>query len=269
MYPVHADFIAGEVVSTRLGFDDYSRMQTAEHKLNAGRRYATPPWSHNDMQIAEVIARFMEVRAMIGHPRRLSGTSAERLAQAQQLLIKQRPELMARVDKLCREYMAAKDTDVSRANFVSQKVEEADTQLRILESVPLVLAGCIHFYWRCGYDSVETARQLRLKPPHVRRLLHRLCLIADKLGYKTYELAPPRCSQKEKRQFLSQEEHTRKRRFVTHAAERKLEAAGRLAQVIDMRKAGLFTTQIAEALGLDKATGCEVVRNLLIKAGLK
>jgi len=60
----------------------------------------------------------------------------------------------------------------------------------------------------------------------------------------------------------------RKRRFAAHRDEKKLEAAGRLAQVIEMRKAGLFTTQIADALGLEKATGCEVVRNLLLKAGL-
>src|SRR5882762_7155936 len=153
-YPVQVELQGGEFYSTGISFEDYVRMGPETHKLNAGRRYETPPWSHNDAQIAEVITRFMEVRATTGHQRRLSGTHAERLAQAQQLLNAQRPELLARVNKLCREYMAAKGVDLPHAKFVSQKVEEADTQLRILESVPQVLTSCIHFYWRLGYSSV-------------------------------------------------------------------------------------------------------------------
>jgi hypothetical protein len=277
-FPVHADFIAGgEVSSPGIAFEDYTRMQQQFHALNLGRRYKIPAWALDDDQMRAVITRYMEVRADYRYAMG-TGTDTERLERAQQRLKEKRPELVARIDRLCALLVAAKrDGLLARAAELGQKVEETDTQLVVNEDIHKLIAGVIYFYWRCGYTSVETGKELGLKPPHVRGLLTRLLNVAAKLGF-----TPPEVVTTSRRaQRAADDIAAREARAQRHSADREgiatrcaamrntkrelLEA--QVAKAVEMRKAGRFTVDIARELGLG-VDGCAVVTRWLVQAGL-
>lgn len=254
-HPVNVDFIGGEIKSTGLSFDDYSRMATQLHKLNASRRLAAPSWAYNDDQTCAVIVRSLEERALLFR-RVQAGTNKERLDRAQRRLEQMRPELTARIDRLCARFVTAKSEGVD-APAVGIQVEALDTQLRILPDVPKILAGIVYFYWRCGFNSVETGQQLGVKPPHVRQMLKRLLDCAKLDGF-----APPDVVVRYKRTT---------RHAATYPRRSEEEAritAGPLAEVIKLYKEGKYTIDIARELELG-VNGCEVVNLILIQAGLR
>jgi len=185
-HPVSARFVAGEWQSPGLSYDNYSRMQTVTHLLNSGRRSPAPDWAFHDRKLREVIVVCMELRAYWRNRKPTQGDDAERLRAAQKFIAdKHRPALMARIEKLCREYVGLKQAGVTGPvlSTLGCKIEEIDTQLRILDCTPQILAGVVYHYWRCGLNSVETGAQLHIKPPHVRQLLWRLNKAAGQLGY--------------------------------------------------------------------------------------
>lgn len=241
-HPVHADYLGnGEFDSTGLAFEDYTRMSTVRRKLNTNRRYSAPPWAFNDDKVAKIIVSFIESRAAMGKLRKWKrdGSNTERLARAQEELNRRQPDLVSTLDKLTARYMAAMQVmDDEDLAPIGRKVEEVDTQLFTLDKVPQLLAGVVYFYWRMGLDSVETGRQIGLKPPHVRQMLHKLWHIAAALGYDV----PKPVSEK--------------------YAARRAENALTLEQcdlIVALRKQGRFTVDIVKELGLDKSTGCEIV----------
>ena len=68
--PVHADFGAdGEISSTGIAFEDYSRCQVRIRKMSGERRLPTPSWAFDYAQQRELLARFWEQRAGIMFPR--------------------------------------------------------------------------------------------------------------------------------------------------------------------------------------------------------
>ncbi len=259
--PVRADFIGGEIVSTGISFDDYSRMTTQLHRLNSGRQLAAPAWVYNDDQLCAVITRCMERRA--GMRKMLAGTNSERMATAQQELEKIRPELVARIDRMCNRFVAAKreGADHETVRLYGQKVEELDTQIRILSIVPKLLAGAAYYYWRCGFDSVAASQQLGIRPPHVRQLLQRLLASAEELRYAPQEAiaAQPSKRKNRKRQTVYSTEGSAVVKGI---------AAGPIAEIIRLHKEGRFTADIARELKLG-ANGSEVVNLILIQAGLR
>lgn len=267
-HPIHAEFMAGgEVKSTGVAFEDYSRMSTQFHKLNYGRRYHAPAWALNDDDIRAVITRYMESRADFRYAQ--AGTDKERMERAQQKLKQKRPELVARLDRLCAQFVAAKHDGLAiRAEELAQKVEETDTQLVVLEDIHKRVAGIIYFYWRCGYNSVETGAELGLKPPHVRGILARLLVVAGKLHYAPPEVMSRPHANNKWRETQPHFDFARgSRAEQQRRMEREVVAAGQVARVIEMRKAGKFTVDIARELGLG-ANGCAVVTRLLVQAGL-
>jgi hypothetical protein len=178
----------GEFTSTGIGYDDYVRMGTQEHKLNAGRHGDTPAWAFSDTKLRDVLVRLMEARAYNGrtgskYP--THGTPAERLERAQKMLNDvRRPVLMATLGKLCAAYVAAKNArDTARVEALGRKIEEADTQLIMINDAAKTIAGVAYHYWRCGLSSVDTAHALHIKPPHVRRIVWQLNKAAGQLGY--------------------------------------------------------------------------------------
>lgn len=189
MHPVHADYVGnGEFESTGIAFEDYKRMSMQQHKLGAGRKNAPPAWAFNDSQLRAVIVGCVEARAyMIANTfgtADCTGTHAERLARAQQFLSAKRANFEARIDNLCKQYVAAKNAgNLAQARDIAQKVEELDTSLRMIDNPAKFYVGVAYHYWRSGLNSVETAQQLGIKPPHVRALLWRMGRTAGELGY--------------------------------------------------------------------------------------
>jgi hypothetical protein len=271
-FPVHSSFIGGEIKSTGIAFEDYTRMGMERHSLSSWRRYAVPVWAINDDQLCAVLARSMEERA--GFRKGQAGMDKERMARAQQQLEKMRPELVARIDRLCARFVAAKreGADNVTVALYGQKVEEVDTQLRLLSDISKILAGVVYFYWRCGYTSVETGQQLGLKPPHIRCMLFKLIETAAELGYAPPEPiarrhAPrlPKAVREARtpQQVLEARAQSKAKQRITIAEKDR----ALTAQVIEMRKAGRFTVDIARELGLG-ANGCAVVNEIMKQAGL-
>jgi len=243
--PVHVDFISGgEVTSTGIAFEDYRRMSTQFHKLAASRRYDVPAWAANDDQTCAVIARSMAGRAGL---RIHECTDKERLKKAQQLLKAKEPQLVARLDGLCKRFVELKNDGDEYAAMLGVQIEGLDTQLRILDRTAEMLGGVVYFYWRCGFNSVETGQQLGIKPPHVRQTTSRLIEMGVELGYGAPMPIQRRPAGK-----------------VVSAAANE----GQYADIIRLRKEGKFTVDIARELGLGK-NGSEIVNRVLIQAGLR
>jgi hypothetical protein len=183
-HPVHADFDGHDFHSNGVAFEDYARMHTETHKLAAWRP-SIPDWVFNDSKLRAVIVGCVEARARNGTERiDRTGTHAERLARAQKKLAEDRPNLEARIDNLCAKYVAAKRAgDAVLTRHFGQKIEEVDTQLRMIDSRVNYYAGVAYHCWRCGVDSVAAASRLGIKPPHVRALMWRMSKVAGELGY--------------------------------------------------------------------------------------
>lgn len=259
---IQADFNGHEFVSaTGIGFEDYARMSTHVQKLESSRRYAVPAWALNDDQLVAVIARNMEGR--VGVRIFKPGDNREKLRIAQQQLEAQRPALMARLDGMCARFVA--DTE-KQEKYLGIQVEAVDTQLRLLSDTTKFLLGCVFYYWRLGYDSVETGAQLGMKPTHVRQTLARLLECAADLGFAPPEKIQPRHKGNVEPRQPKQPRNQPRPRCMFREAPRP---AVDVQQVVAMRKQGMFTVDIVRALGLDKATGCEIVTRILVKAGLR
>jgi hypothetical protein len=186
MQPVHADYVGnGEFTSNGIAFEDYARMTTQTHKLAAYRQGAPPDWVFDNNKLRAVIVGCVEARADQWWARRsYSGTDAERLARAQKTLAAKLPNLEARIDELCKQFLAAKNAgDAALKKHFQQKIEEVDTQLRMIENPAKFYVGAAFYYWRAGLDSVATGQQLGIKPPHVRCILWRMGKVAGQLGY--------------------------------------------------------------------------------------
>lgn len=269
-HPVNVEFCgAGEIKSSNIAFEDYARMSTQTHKLNKGRRYEAPAWALNDDSTRAVLTRYMESRANFRYAQ--EGTDAERLERARLQLQKQRPELVARIDRLCAALVAAKRDGLhDAAAAISQKVEETDTQILVLEDIHKRVVGIIYLYWRVGYNSVEVGQQLGLKPPHVRGLLTRLLITAAQLGYAPPDLVTPKgevtCYTRRARRTVEQQREARATQLRVAREQLRLVREEERDKIIALRKEGKFTVDIAKALGLGK-DGSIIVTRILIQAG--
>jgi hypothetical protein len=258
-FPVNAEFIGGEIKSTGISYDDYARMCVQFHKLNRSRRLAAPAWAYNDDHLCAVLVRSMEERANVWRHVQ-EGTNTERLTRAQQQLERLRPQLTARVDRLCKRFVAEKNSGLGDdARSTGIQVEALDTQIRLLPDMPKILAGVVYYYWRVGYNSVETGQQLGMKPPHVRQTLSRLLDAAKTLGF------PPPVAI-----LLRKYKRVGGTRVAIYQRRPEAEAveAGPLHEVVKLYKEGKYTVDIARELGLG-ANGCELVNLILIQAGLR
>jgi hypothetical protein len=180
--PVHAEYAGnGEFTSSGVSFDDYSRMHKGGQNLFRGRRAPPPRWALNDLELREVLVRFLERRAGLLNPR--GGTHAQRIKRARAKLASRAPVDSALLDRLCREYVAAKRErrrNAARLRMQEIQIENLDTCLRMVDPLPVV-ARIVYLYHRCGLDSVQVGTAVHLKPPHIRGLLWRLDRVAKEV----------------------------------------------------------------------------------------
>ena len=179
--PVAARLVGGEIESTGLDFSDYAHCHTTVSTLAPQRRMETPTWANNDAQLRALVVAYMERRA--GLHTAQPGTEKERLERAQARLLRDEPNRVAVLDRLCHELVRLRSQPQSaataaRMQFLVEQIESIDTALRINRNIAQVVLGVVHHYYRCGRNSVETAAAMRLKPPHVRRMLWALAQVA-------------------------------------------------------------------------------------------
>lgn len=260
--PVNVGFIGGEIVSTGIAFSDYDRMQTFTRKLAPGRRYDIPTWAVNDDQTCAVIARSMEGRAGL-RMRVREGTELERLTKAQRILREKEPQLVARLDRLCARFVAAKKEGDEYARYLGIQIEGIDTQLRLLDRTAETLASVVYLYWRCGFNSVEIGEQLGIKASHVRATTYRLIEVGVELGYP----APTPITRRVEHKVPADKQQRAQQLKAARAAAQTLRETQR-ADIIRLRKKGKFTVDIARDLRLGK-DGSEIVNRVLIQAGVR
>ena len=180
--PVHATYTGGDNWETPgIDFSDYERMQTQRHNVPFSRRKTkAPDWAINDLALQEVIVRYMEARALISTG---TGTMLERLNRASAALVARTPQMGATLDALCKQYVELKRTaepDSDRLRRLEIEIENLDTQIRMNANCAGLIASIAYLNHRVGLDSIGIAQKLRLKPCHVRMVLYRLNLIAQR-----------------------------------------------------------------------------------------
>ena len=147
----------------------------------SGRRLAIPAWALDDRELQKVCVRYIEgmVRHSIG-----PGTLKERLNAAIVRRLAHKPLLAAVLEKLSRQYVAAKNAGADSAQLkqFGKQIKNVDTQLRYLGREHAMAASVVYRYYRLGENSVDIEAALGIHPPHIRLILLRLHKIARKLA---------------------------------------------------------------------------------------
>lgn len=198
VWPVDVRFgTQGEIYSNGFAYEDYARGHTESHKSAVGgRRRPCPAWALNASMLAEVIARHFERRAGFRNP--TPGNPLERLQRAQQCLLAAIPRQTEIMARLCKEYASLKklppsEVAAARLKRLQVEIENIDSQIRLTKEFPAKAARAVYLFWRCeNWNSVEISRELGLKPPHIRKLLHGLCLTARQIEKEKAERIQPK-----------------------------------------------------------------------------
>jgi hypothetical protein len=179
--PVDAHVTADGIESNALSFDDYDKAHCFTHKLFASRRNTPPSWAMNLGELGLLLARYFERRAGIICPR--IDTPQRRVIHAQSKILAAIPAQVAVLDRLSREFVTAKNTGDTRAGVLEKQIRSLDGKLCIDKRGPALIVGIIHYFFRVGYDSVETAAALNhaVSPVGCRQIASRLTRLWEQM----------------------------------------------------------------------------------------
>ena len=167
-FPVEAHYTAGEIESTGISFDDYSRMQTHRHSSKPAAW--VPPFAMNDSQLQKVL--LIRAWRYINGPRRLPIPD---LATINREEINQ-----AATAKALRGYTIRPDAPAIQHQAHAMHLESVRRAGGFLQ-----LQAAIAFRaWRLGMDSVGVAETVHSTPQAVRVALWRFRDIAKRLGFE-------------------------------------------------------------------------------------
>jgi len=167
---------SGDWQSNGLSWGDCASMGVHIHKLFPSRRSGAPEWAYQPAKLRELLVRYIEERAFYQQSDGREGTLPERLKKAQEKLALRRPEMIERIDSLCRKYVAQKKCrgETQAVKDLAAVIRNLDTLICFEGRVAEVVLGVVFFYWNCGLDSVEVGQRLGIHPPHVRQILYKL-----------------------------------------------------------------------------------------------
>jgi len=172
-------------VETGISFQDYGSMHVQYRKVKQERRLETPSWAVNDAELREVLLKFCERRVFMRNWQNDGAglTHEERISRIRQLELKRAAEFEQNLIELRQRWKTAPEEYKPE---LETQITNLDTQLCDLRRGNLALAvGVVYFYYRLGYNSPETARELGIKPPHVRQTLARLHNAANGTTYRS------------------------------------------------------------------------------------
>src|SRR5713101_6357931 len=172
MLPVHLpDQNEDGTYEDGLDFSDYSRAHTESHKFFKGRA-APPSWCLDLRKMGELLARYMEGRALMQCPR--LDTPEKRVVYAQNRILARMPQRIATLGKVSHEYVELKNAggDSGRLRVLERQITTLDGSLVVDQSGPVLIVGIIHYFFRCGYSSPETSAALKhmVSPRSVRQI---------------------------------------------------------------------------------------------------
>lgn len=177
---VQVNFRGGDNWETT-GFDwgDYKRCSTqTKKKLASGRKLLPPEWVFRTETLRAVIVRQMEMRA--GFVRPQPGTEVERLQRAQDCIARRIPPNEEDLNRMCKRLVALKAEprcDGAVVRKLSIAIEGLDSFLlaaRKPDRGAGTLALIATLYFSDGFDSVEVASEVGMKPPAVRAQIWRM-----------------------------------------------------------------------------------------------
>jgi hypothetical protein len=237
---------SGDWESNGLGWNDVPNMHCSTHKLFPSRRSGAPEWAYQPAKLRELLVRYVEDRAHNGNFRNV-GTLLERLKKAQEKLALRRPEMIERIDGLCKKYVAMKkcDGETQAVKDLAAVIRNLDTLICFESRVAEVVLGVVFFYWNCGADSVQVGQRLGIQPPHVRQILYKLGKTWKKMQNPGPRPAPERVPLEAKIQCKL----GRPLRPKIGPANVKLFSEQEIARIIKWRKEGRNYNRIALALG--------------------
>lgn len=183
-----------------VAFSDTHNMSVERHKQTQERRLPTPDWALNDVQLREVLVRYMERRAMFLKPQ--TGTLKHRLQRAEKAIAARSPELQAKLRSLVAEYVSLKKArckvghkvvkdgrckwrhavwePTDRLRELEIDIQGIDTQLCIIRrGVAATVVAIVYRYYRLGYDSVTIAEQLGIVSATVHQVIWKMARLAE------------------------------------------------------------------------------------------
>lgn len=276
-YPVSADFVGGDEWSSPcLSYDDYARCHMQTRKQSGVRRLPTPKWAFNFSMQRELLVAYLEKRAYMNGsppPQSKSLTLHQRLAAAQAVLVRRRPMFVERITELCAEYVAMKNA--RRPAGVLRKreiqIELLDTRLRMesKDGGAGMIARIIHLYYSVGFDSVGTAQEMGIKPPHVRKILFELNATAKGLGWIDEDIEAARANRTNRHRNPA----PRQPRPTPAPRRPRNKLAARQDEIVALYNAGCGLSEIARKIGTGERPdrcgmriGC--IRTVLKRAGV-
>lgn len=167
-FPVEAHYTAGEIESTGISFDDYSRMQTHRHSSKPAAW--VPPFAMNDSQLQKVL--LIRAWCYVNGPRRLPIPDPASI---------NREEInRAATAKVLRGYTIRPDAPAIQHQAHAMHLESVRRAGGYLQ----LLAAIAFRAWRLGMDSVAVAESLGTSPQAVRVHLWRFRDAAKDLGFE-------------------------------------------------------------------------------------
>jgi len=157
-----------------LSFQDHAAGHIESHTLFSGRKKCPPSWAINMRELRLLLARYLELRAQLKYPR--VDEPDRRAVYATRKIFAAIPRKKEALDRLVAERMAIIETDPPRAKALEGQIRSLDATICVDQRGPAVVVGIIHYYFRCGFDSVDTAAALKniISPMGVRQVAHRL-----------------------------------------------------------------------------------------------
>jgi hypothetical protein len=182
-YPVRVRYMGlDRWDTTGLSFDDFASMHRESKVQFHGRDHtAVPTFALNVPEMKLLLARFFECRAGWRTPK--IGEPEWRLKMALRHIQKNVPKDHARMVRLNREYVELKRQggDTERLRELENTIRSLDGEIIMARRGAAPIVALIYFHFRLGYNSVQTANELRMTAQSVRKIAFRLTKLWNKM----------------------------------------------------------------------------------------
>ena len=169
--------------TTGISFADFGSMHVQRREKTQERRLPTPKWAVNNDELREVVLMHAETRLYI---RNHTGTFEERLAAikaAEELYTQKESVNLTRQTNRYNELMLTGTADEASLDHVAVIVQNIDSNIQVMKrGIVQTSIAIVYHYYRNGFNSVQVAEELGIKPPHVRAWLFRLHEVANAMA---------------------------------------------------------------------------------------
>lgn len=154
---------------TGLTYQDLKFGGVLSTSIQGCKQTPIPRWATTPELLQQVVLTYLEQRYYI---RTSSGTPAARLAAVHEKLENYFIPFKFKLLRLINRYAVATGKEKAR---LGMEIQNTRTALELMErGVDKVVAAVVYRYYLLNQNSLDVARELGLKPPHVRQIINRL-----------------------------------------------------------------------------------------------